>query len=133
MNTQETKYFHEFQTILEDTQRSGSTAESSRTPDINVTKIFDENEDYFNEDVDCFDSNNVAIELTSSRYFVGYIAQRITCAKCRVDIIKPAKVLTYPSEMFVHAKNYDTETDFGSLCAPSDLFFAHKSFRKSFF
>lgn len=26
--------------------------------------------------------------------------------------------------MCVHTKNYDKETDFGSLCAPTDLFFA---------
>lgn len=41
-----------------------------------------------------------------------------------MDIIKPAQILSYPSEMFVHAKNYDKSSDFGSLCAPSDLFFA---------
>lgn len=41
-----------------------------------------------------------------------------------MDIIKPAQVLSYPSEMCVHTKNYDKEHDFWRLCAPSDLFFA---------
>lgn len=36
---------------------------------------------------------------------------------------KPAQILSYPSEMFVHAKNCQKESDFGGLCAPSDLFF----------
>lgn len=40
-----------------------------------------------------------------------------------MDIIKPSQILTYPSEMYIHTKNYESESDFGSLCAPSDLFF----------
>lgn len=85
--------------------------------------IFETNQEFFDENADCFNSSNVPIELTSSRYFVGYIAQRISCEKCHVDIIKPTQILTYPSEMYIHTKNYENDSDFGSLCAPSDLFF----------
>lgn len=93
------------------------------SPVIDIAGIYENNAEYFDESADCFNSPNVSIELTSSRYFIGYIAQRITCWKCRVDIIKPAQILTYPSEMYIHTKNYEIGSDFGSLCAPSDLFF----------
>lgn len=110
----------DFQNILE---VSDSVSPNNPTPLIDIVDIYHENEEYFDESADSFNSVNVSIELTSSQYFIGYIAQRVSCTKCRLDMIKPSKILTYPSEMFIHTKNYETESDFGSLCSPSDLFF----------
>lgn len=111
------------QNIYEETDNSESSSENNSISFISMENIYVENQSFFDENVDNFNSVNIPIEMTSSRYFVGYIAQRILCKKCRLDIIKPSQILTYPSEMYIHKKNYENESDFGSLCAPSDLFF----------
>ncbi|XP_055839315.1 transposable element P transposase [Episyrphus balteatus] len=76
--------------------------------------------------IDTFDSD-IRIELTSLRYFSGYVVSKmlpkLNCPQCEELILKRDEVLTCPSEFFLFAKNYAKNSDFGNLRAPSDLFF----------
>jgi len=89
---------------------------------VSFSKFVQDNERYFDQNIDNFLCNDVPIELTSSRYFVGYIAKGSSCDKCRSVILKETEQLTAPSEHFIHEKNYSIDSDFRKLKAPSDLF-----------
>lgn len=69
----------------------------------------------------------VSTEVTSMRYFVGYVAFKVFsnlgCEECLQGCRKKDEVLTCGSEMFIFAKNYLKNSDFGNLFAPTDEFF----------
>lgn len=90
---------------------------------VSYSEIVQDNERYFDKNIDNFLSNDVPIELTSSRYFCGYIAKASSCDNCRSLLIKENEQLTVPSELFIYEKNYSSDSDFGKLNAPSDIFF----------
>lgn len=70
---------------------------------------------------------NIATELPSMRYFIGYVLfkvlSKINCVECSDLMRKKDEVLTCPSELLIFAKNYSENSDFGNLFAPSDLIF----------
>lgn len=81
--------------------------------------------DYFIEET--FDNVDFKIELTSMRYFVGYVAfkviSKIKCNQCEELMRKTDEVITCPSELLIFARNYSSNSDFGNLYAPSDTLF----------
>lgn len=94
----------------------------------NLTKINFEADEltlYFPENG--FECQDIPVDITSMRYFVGYVAFKIlpklNCNSCNLLLRKEDEVLTSQSEMFIFQKNYCSGSDFGNLMAPSDLFF----------
>lgn len=67
------------------------------------------------------------IEEASVRYVAGFVAHKILpkigCHDCKEIIQKDSEVLSSPSELFIFYKNYNKDTNFGSLFAPSAAFY----------
>lgn len=67
-------------------------------------------------------SEDVAI-----RYYAGYcifkLMKNTSCDNCKALMVKDSSTFDHPSEALIFSKNYDENSDFGSLFPPSNLFF----------
>lgn len=88
------------------------------------TEDFIEIADSLVQPEDTLDGN---IDDASLKYYIGYVFfkcnKKIKCESCKLLLLKSDETMSVKNESFIYFKNYCKNSDFGSLNAPSELFF----------